>query len=224
MNVPGFFVAISLLLASPWNAQTSASVKPTVTFTLDFPASNPSHYSISIAQDGHGAYQSSARDSPDSADDSYESQFDISAANRDRIFALARQAEYFAGKIDSGNRKLAFTGTKTLSYEDDRRNNRAAFNYSAIAAVQQLTAFFQGLGSTLDYGRRLSYSHHYQKLALDEELKQMEAQAQNGELSEIGAIAPVLQEIYDDPSVINVVRARAQRLIEMGKMSADKGH
>jgi hypothetical protein len=27
---------------------------------------------------------------------------------------------------------------------------------------------------------------------------------------------PVLQEIYDDSSVMNIVRARAQRIMEMG--------
>ena len=45
----------------------------------------------------------------------------------------------------------------------------------------------------------------------------MEAQAKNSELSEIQGVAPVLQEIVDDTSVINVVRARAKELIEMGE-------
>ena len=43
-------------------------------------------------------------------------------------------------------------------------------------------------------------------------------------LSEIRSIAPVSQEIVDDASVITVVRARAQRLIEMGRVAAAKGH
>jgi hypothetical protein len=30
-------------------------------------------------------------------------------------------------------------------------------------------------------------------------------------------VQPVLQELFDDTSVINVVRARAQRLVEMGE-------
>jgi hypothetical protein len=222
MKFLGFSFATLSLIAVLLSAQNAASNPATITFTLDFPASVPSHYSISIHQNGHGAYQSSARPSPDSDDESYESEFIVSPANRDRIFALAKQANYFTGKIDSGNRKLAFTGIKTLAFDDGAHKASADFNYSPIAAVQQLTAFFQSLASTLDYGRKLSYSHHYQKLALDEELKQIEAQARNDELGEIGAIAPVLQEIYDDTSVINVVRARAQRLIEMGKIAAEK--
>jgi hypothetical protein len=72
------------------------------------------------------------------------------------------------------------------------------------------------MAATLEYGQRLSYYHHYQKLALDEELKRMEAQAKSNELSEIQGVAPVLREIVEDASVINVVRARAQKLMQMG--------
>jgi len=79
-----------------------------------------------------------------------------------------------------------------------------------------LTALFQNMAGTLEYGRRLTYFHRYQKLALDEELKRMETQARNNELSEIQGVAPVLQEIFDDTSVMNVVRARAKELLQMG--------
>ena len=76
------------------------------------------------------------------------------------------------------------------------------------------------MAGTLEYGRRLAYYHRYQKLALDEELRHMEAQAKNAQLSEIQGVAPVLQEIVEDTSVINVVRARAKELIEMGSAEA----
>jgi len=223
----GLLLVLLLTTAAlPLFGQPAVTDKPSaiVTFTLDFPASDPSHYSISVRQDGHGTYESSAKLSPDSDDQVYQSEFEVSATSRDKIFALAKQADYFAGKIDSGNHKLAFTGTKTLTYQDGQRKYSADFNYSSIAAVQQLTALFQGMDSTLEYGRMLSYSHLYQKLALDDEVKRMEIQASSNELSEIQAIAPVLQEIVDDPTVINVVRARAQRLIEMGKRAAASRH
>src|SRR5271170_6981046 len=134
---------------------------------------------------------------------------------RERIFEWAKQAHFFAGKIDSGNRKVAFTGTKILTYQDGERSFTAKYNYSSMPVVQQLTALFQNMAGTLEYGRRLAYYHRYQKLALDEELKRMESQAKNNELSEIQGVAPVLEEIFEDTSVINVVRARAKELIEM---------
>jgi hypothetical protein len=140
----------------------------------------------------------------------------VTPGNRERIFEWTKQAKYFSGKIDSGNRKLAFTGEKILSYQDGQRSVTVRYNYSSLEPVRQLTALFQNMAGTLDYGRRLTYYHRYQKLALDEELKRMEAQAKNNELSEIQGVVPVLEGIVEDTSVINVVRARAKELIQMG--------
>jgi hypothetical protein len=202
---------VCLLSASLWAADSG-----TITFTLDFPNSAPEHYSIVVQADGNAKYESSGKISPDSDErDTYQTEFRFSDLTRARIFQLASQAHYFSGKVDSGNKKLAFTGAKKLSYSDGQRNSFAEYNYSSIAPVQQLTTLFQSVSATLEYGRRLTYFHRYQKLALDEELKQMEDQARRGELSELQAVKPVLQKIYDDSSVINVVRARALRIMDM---------
>lgn len=190
----------------------------TITFTLDFPASDPEHYSISATADGKAHYECTAKISADSEDtENYQWEFTFSDATRARIFDLAAQAHYFSGKVDSGNRKLAFTGKKKLIYTDGQRSNSAEYNFSSVAPVQQLTALFQSAAATLDFGRRLAYAHRYQKLALDDQLKQMEDSARKGEITELQAVKPILQQIYDDSSVLNVVRARAQRLMEMGK-------
>ena len=209
-------VIVLLTAFSAWAADSA-----TVTFSLDFPKSEPEHYSISVTSDGHARYECSAKISEDSEDrENYESEFTFSEATRARIFDLAAQAHYFSGKVDSGNRKLAFTGAKKLVYADGEHSNTAEFNFSSVAGVQQLTALFQSVAATLDFGRRLAYEHRYQKLALDDQLKKMEDAARHGDLAELQAVKPILQQIYDDSSVMNVVRARAQRLMEMGKTSA----
>jgi hypothetical protein len=202
---------------------TNGGATATVTFTLDFPGSNPEHYSIAVDGAGHARYECTGTIAEDSDEQTYRAEFNMSAGNRERIFEWAKQARYFAGKIDSGNNKLASSGTKLLSYQDGQLSNTARYNYSNLESVRDLTELFQKVAGTLDYGWRLSYYHRYQKLALDEELKRMEAQGRNNELSEIQGVTPILQEILDDASVINVVRARAKELIEMGS-SAGAGH
>jgi len=67
---------------------------------------------------------------------------------------------------------------------------------------------------TLEFGHRLQYDRRYQKLALDDELKHMEDLDRNHELVEVRAIQQVLDQIIADPGVINVTRARAQRLLD----------
>jgi hypothetical protein len=212
--------AASALLMSQQGTDGAAASAAVVTFTLDFPQSNPERYSIAVDANGHARYECSGRVVEDAEEQVYRAEFQVSAPNREHIFEWAKRAQYFAGKIDSGNRKVAFTGTKTLSYQDGQRSNTARYNYSNVEPVRELTALFQNMAGTLEYGRRLAYYHRYQKLALDEELKRMEAQAKSGEISEIKGVAPVLQEIFEDTTVINVVRARAKELIEMGSGAA----
>jgi hypothetical protein len=211
-----------LLLAQQTDGSRAASTA-VVTFTLDFPQSNPEHYAMAIDSAGHARYECTGKVAENSEEQAYQTEFEVSARNRERVFGLAKQAQYFAGKIDSGNRKVAFTGAKILSYQDGQRSITAKYNYSSLPAVQQLTALFQSMASTLEYGRRLAYYHRYQKLALDEELKHMEEQAKGEQLSEIQGVTPELQAIVEDSSVINVVRARAKEIIEMGSAAA-AGH
>jgi hypothetical protein len=206
-------LAVFLLLSV---ALSIAADPAAVTFSLDFPNSSPEHYSIAVRSDGQAHYESTGKISADSdARDDYQTDFTFSDATRARIFELAAQAHYFSGKVDSGNKKLAFTGAKKLVYKDGQRSSSADYNYSQQPPVQQLTTLFQSVAATMEFGRRMTYFHRYQKLALDDELKRMEDQAKNGELAELQAVSPVLKEIYDDTSVINVVRARAHRIMEM---------
>ena len=213
-----FLVAlVALLCCLPVHAAEPA----TVTFSLDFPGSDPEHYSISVQSDGRARYECSAPISADSEDrENYQTEFSLSDATRTRIFDLAAQAKYFSGKIDSGKQKLANTGAKKLAYKDGQRDFAAAYNYSPLPTVQQLTTLFQSISATLEFGRRLDHLHRYQKLALDDELKRMEEQARHGDLVELQAVKPILQEIYADSSVLNVVRARAQRIMEMTPAAA----
>jgi hypothetical protein len=194
-----------------------------VTFSLDFPNSSPEHYSIAVQSDGHAHYESSGKISVDSdARDDYQTDFTLSDTTRAHVFELAAQAHYFSGKVDSGNKKLAFTGAKKLVYKDGQRSSSADYNYSQQPAVLQLTTLFQSLAATLEFGRRMTYFHRYQKLALDDELKRMEDQAKRGDLVELQAVSPVLKEIYEDTSVINVVRARSRRIMELQPLPSGK--
>ena len=206
------FTALAVLAIPLTHAQQPSL--PSIAFTCDFPGSDPAHYSFSVFSDGQGSYISDGKLSR-SADAGEPSslKFVISRGLTSHVFDLARQANYFEGHIDSRKKNIASTGDKSLSYKDGQRTTLADYNYSTIPAIQELTSTFQKLSSTLEFGRRLEYDYHYQKLALDDELKRMEAMASREELSEIAMVAPILQKILDDSSVINGVRARAQRLL-----------
>ena len=208
-----FALACVQLLSAALLAQAPQPAA-TVTFKLDFPQSIPDHYVMVVASDGHATYDSTGKLTPDSEPpDPFHLEFTLSPANRAKIFELTAKAKYFEAKIDSGKKNIASTGAKVLAYKEGRRSTQEEYNYSPLPAVQELTALFQNISTTLEIGRQLDYYHHYQKLALDEHLKQMEQMLNEKSLDEVQAVAPILQRILADRSVMNVSRARAQRLL-----------
>jgi len=203
-------LVLLLLLPLSLRADDSAVVR----FTLDFPGANPSHYEISIQQNGHGTYSSNGQmDERSEPAAPAALQFTLSGKVCGEIFDLAKRAGYFSGKVDSGHKNLANTGAKTLAYQDAERSTEATYNYSSMQPVQRLTQIFQSLSTTLEYGRRLNYFHKYEKLALEADLKRMEDLQKENSLGDINAISAVLNDIANDQSVLNVSRARALRLL-----------
>lgn len=207
------FVLVHLAV-SPAFAQKTP--QPTVKFSLDFPGSEPEHYAITVSADGRSIYESNGKLTDQSDADQFRLEFQMSAETRARIFELTKKAHDFEGDIDSG-KKVAFTGSKTLSYSDGKKNTRAAYNYSLIPEVEELTTLFQNISTTLEFGRRLQFEHHYQKLALDDELTKMQDMQQSNNLDELAAVAPILQAIVQDTSVMRTSRARAVRLLQAAR-------
>jgi len=208
------FVRAGLLLIGAAALAQESKPAATITFSLDFPQSIPDHYVLTVSSDGRAGYDSTGKLTPDSEPaDPFHLDFAISPANREKIFDLAAKAKYFQGKVDSGKKNIASTGAKVLAYKDGQRSTRAEYNYSPVSAVQELTALFQNISTTLEIGRQLDYYHHYQRLAFDDHLKQMEQMVNDKSLAEVQAVAPILQKILADQSVMNVSRARAQRLL-----------
>ncbi len=216
-NLSDMRVVICALLLAVLSLSASAAgqaAQATVSFSLDFPGSNPSHYEVSVAEDGKGSYSSNGQLNRDSDPaDPAPLSFTLSDKVRQQVFDLAKRAHYFKGKVDSGNTKIANTGVKVLTFKSADQNSQATYNYSPVVPIEQLTAIFEGLSTTLEFGRRLNYFHKYQKLALDQDLKTLEDLQHEGNLGDIQAIAPILNGIADDASVMNVSRARALRLL-----------
>ncbi|HUK46200.1 MAG TPA: hypothetical protein VLW06_01355 [Terriglobales bacterium] len=214
MRAERLFALLPLVLLPLSFAICGEKPAATVSFTLDFPGSNPSHYEIVVGNDGNGSYTSNGKlDENSDPFDPPTLQFQVDDSVRSQVFDLAKRAHYFSGKVDSGRKNIANTGTKVLAYKDASHDSKATYNYSLVQPVDQLTEIFQGLSTTLECGRRLTYLHKYEKLALDDELKRMAELQQENSLVDIQAIAPELKAIADDSTVINVSRSRALRLL-----------
>ncbi len=201
-------------------SQPNAPAVPVVTYTFDWPSVQPHHYSISVDSTGRAAYQS--RIAEGTAEQSIEGEpymvkFEVSQPTRTRIFDLARTANYFNGDFEYKKHKIAFSGNKTLAYSEAGKQHQTSYNWSENPAIQELTRIFEGISNTQEAGRRLQQLRRYDKLGLDEELKNMEQMEHSHSLVELRSIAPILQEIAADPSVMNMTRERAQRLLQAAR-------
>src|SRR5947208_16326059 len=86
------FIGGLSLLCSP---SAHAAEPATISFSLDFPNSDPEHYSITVQSDGHARYECSAKISESSDDrETYETEFTFSDATRARIFDLTTKAHF----------------------------------------------------------------------------------------------------------------------------------
>jgi len=192
---------------------------PTVTFTFDWPSIQPHRYVISVDSSGDAAYQSWMAEptaEQSIAGDPYMLKFTVSAAARDRIFALARQLSFFSGNFEYRKHPVAFTGDKTLAYRDPDKHHETRYNWSENSGITELTALFQGISATIESGRRLERLHHYDRLGLDDELKSLEHLAVEHRAAELRVIAPTLEQIASDPAVLNIARQRARNLLQIG--------
>jgi hypothetical protein len=209
-------------LAQSPNPQPTARQRalPIVSFDFLLEGSTPPHYSIAVEPDGKATYR--ADEVPGAAGAApmqpYSQQFLVSDPTRTRIFDLTAALQCFQGEFEyRGGNHLANMGAKTLKCTWADRETHTTYNYSTNPQLQELTTLFQNISNTMVYGRRLDYLHRYDKLGLEAELKSMEEQEKNKRLAELQAVAPQLERIVNDSSILNVTRYRAEHLLQVIK-------
>jgi hypothetical protein len=205
---------IIIILACAGALSGQARAVPAVSFNLDAGIVPPTHYSITVASDGTASYESSdAQKRAEDALDPYQFKFTVSEPTLKKIFALTEAANHFHGDFGFKG-KIAHTGTRTLRYTDQNLDLKQTYEWSQNPSVQQLTSIFEGIAAVQESGRRLKFLRRFDKLSVDAELKGLESRADAGEAFELHTIAPLLQNITNDVSLLKTARERARRLLE----------
>jgi hypothetical protein len=192
-------------------------VLPIVSFDFLLEGSVPPHYSVAVAPDGKATYRSEEAPAAAVPPQPYLHQFLVSDPTRARIFDLAAALQCFQGQFEYRGGRIANMGAKTLKCTWAGRESQTTFNYSTNLRLQELTTLFQNISNTMEHGRRLDYLQRYEKLGLEAELKFMEEQEKNKLLAELQAVAPQLERIVNDGSILNVTRHRAEHLLQVIK-------
>ena len=197
--------------ALPAAGEQSASVR----FGFDWPQGIPwQKYSIEVQADGKSHFDGIPNGGDTHDTDPYQQDFSMSAANREKIFELSQKLNYFRGDVDSHLKHIAQTGKKTLEYRSPQVQGSTTYNWSQNADVEELTKLFQAISMTIDYGRKLAFQYRFDKLGIDDRLKELQdLQASHG-AEEIRVIAPMLHKIADDPNMMNISRQTAKHILQ----------
>ncbi len=196
----------------------NANLFPTVIFALARSGQNPPNYSIAVDSTGNATYQSFPS-SEERTGVPYSVEFVASAATRSTIFRLTEHLHFFKGLFGMANHAPKNASIKTLTFREGKPDNLAADNQityisSGNAMIRQLTSLFEGISSTLEFGRRLTSLHRQHNNGIDIELKHMERMTKQGQLRELQAVAPVLSEIESDMTLDKVARQRAMAILK----------
>jgi hypothetical protein len=195
------------------SAEQNSSEGPSITFVRVWDDFTPQSVTMTISSNGATKYSSSnPKKAGDDVDD-YQTEFTVSPARREKLFRHAKEANYFDGDFNFKKHPVASTGKKTLTYSDPTQHFNTTFDYSENKAIAEITNIFSGISNTIEHGRKLVFLHRFDKLGLEEELKGMESAAASHSLAEVQIIAPTLESIAGDRTVLNIARQRAQKLL-----------
>jgi hypothetical protein len=208
--------------------QTVYEVKPVsqptgsyIAFKFDWDQGRPwVKYAISVDDAGNTHFQGIGSPVESGDGDEYSQDFVMSDANRQKIFDLAKKADYFQGNLETRQKNIAQTGQKTLAYHgrlgsgDGTAATSATYNYSPDPNIVELTRIFQAIATTIDFGRKLSFDYRFNKLGIDARLHSLQDMQSTHYVEELQSIEPILQKIASDPNIMHINRVAAKQLLK----------
>ena len=213
-------VALLFCLSAPAQQPTtplSAAIdQASVEFNFEWNQGLPwQSYSIQVQADGKTHFAGTPNPSQDGDSDPVQQDFIMSEANRQKTFDSCQEAELLS-------RETSIRTSSTLRKPAARRwctsqlrsRVRAPTTTRRIADVQQLTQLFLGLATTLDYGRKLAFQYRFDKLGMDQLLREFEEQQASHQVEELSAIEPILRKIANDSNLMHITRQSAQHLLK----------
>ncbi|MBI2815420.1 MAG: hypothetical protein HYX72_00625 [Acidobacteria bacterium] len=208
-----FLSAFSVISAVKGFVFTAADDGARITFTKEFPNSQPDYYSITVGEDGRTVYRTAP-------DDNAPLEFSISADTASEIFRLAEKLNWFKGGNVESHRRVANMGKKTLSYQTGGERHESVFNHTELPEALALTAIFERISSTEQHLIRLENLVRFDRLGIMKELLQVEMAVDQNRLLGTGQLVPILEKIRNNRSVANIAKERAVQIL--GKIQAGK--
>jgi hypothetical protein len=217
-----FRVSAVVLLASCCLARSLPAQQAPV-FEIEFTNAGliPPHWLLRLNADGSGRFdaeggQPSAQDKNQILAGEVHRPVQLSSQFTTRAFATAREHRFFEFPCES-HMKVAFQGTKRLSYSGPDGSGACEFNYSKDKQIQALGDSLMAVENTVLFGARLEKLLQHDRLGLDKEMESLADAAHDGSAIEMGAIRETLTRIASDEQVLERARRKARLLLTQAR-------
>lgn len=176
----------------------------------------PSQWTLEFHPDGSGHFRSQRGNAtPDDKTieaPNIDRDVQVSARFAAQAFQVAEHHKFFNTGCES-HLKVAFQGTKKLSYSGPRGMGSCEFNYSKDSDIQALGDSLIAVATTIIEGARLETLLQHDPLGLDKEIQNVQEAAGDGRAQQICSIREILERLSDDPAVMERVRRKAKALL-----------
>jgi hypothetical protein len=182
---------------------------PAITYRRVFHGSTPEFIEIKITEPGKATF-----DIRQLEEDADPQSFEVGAPVRQKIFELARDLKNFDIPSLDMQKKIANLGEKTFRYEQGSEVHETTFNYTLNASATQLMQIFEGLAKQQSDLTLLVRSVKYDRLGVNDALRQFQSDMDHRLLPEPERLLPVLDQIAADSHFVDIARTRARALAE----------
>jgi hypothetical protein len=196
-------------LAMAVSVSAHAADAATITYRRVFMGSNPEFIEIKVSEQGPCTY-----DIRQLSEDAGPQPFEVGPAVIAKITQLSGELHNFEGQDLDVHRRIAYLGEKTFRYEKGAEVHETKFNYTIDRTANQLLMIFEGLSQQQQDLMNLQQKLKYDRLGVNDALRQFEDDLGKRTLPEPERLLPVLDRVAADPRIVDVARQRARALAE----------
>lgn len=215
---------LTFLVLSAYSAMAQQGKQAHIRFIFENANLQPATYVMDVYEDGTGHFHSNpgsaaASDPEGITAQPLDTNIRIEEPLRSFLFNTARSHNFFAVSCEYSKSKVAFTGKKALMYDGPDGDGSCTFNWSRDQQLVKVADDLIAAAYTLEVGRRLALEREHNRLGLDAELEALQGAVKDGRAQQIQNIAPQLEAIASDETVMQRARIRARQLLGDARVS-----
>jgi hypothetical protein len=200
-------------------SQIPAFTEPRIRIEFTNPNLSPSHWIIEMHTDGSAHFHSDSRTFDPNKDDpsilampALDKDLHLSPDFVQAFFTTAHERRFFNMQCEARN-KVAFQGTKRLTYTGPEGSGSCQFNYSTDRRIQDLGDSAVAVATSVTEGFKLQSLQIHDRLGLDREMEYVVEAVKDGRMQQIGVIHDELESLASDESLLERVRHRARIIL-----------